>query len=131
MTQHFNEKNFNEEVIEASNSKPVLVDFFASWCGPCQAQSPIIDELAESFEEKAIIGKIDTGTSQRIAADYRVMSIPAIMIFKNGEVVENFVGMQSKEILEKAVTDRTRQISERDYHSNNGPARPSRQPNAG
>ena len=103
MTQHFNEKNFNEEVVEASNSKPVLVDFFASWCGPCQAQSPIIDELAESFEEKAIIGKIDTGTSQRIAADYRVMSIPAIMIFKNGEVVENFVGMQSKEILEKAV----------------------------
>ena len=103
MTQHFNEKNFNEEVVEASNSKPVLVDFFASWCGPCQAQSPIIDELAESCKEKAIIGKLDTGASQRIAADYGVMSIPTILLFKNGKVVENLVGLQLKEILEKAV----------------------------
>ncbi|MEA2065251.1 MAG: thioredoxin [Patescibacteria group bacterium] len=103
MTQHFNEKNFNEEVIKASNSKPVLVDFFASWCGPCQAQSPTIDELAESFKEKAVIGKLDVGEFKQIAADYGVMSIPAIMIFKNEKVVENFVGLQTKEILENAV----------------------------
>lgn len=103
MAQHFNGQNFNKDVIEASNSMPILVDFFATWCGPCRDQSPIINELAEDFKEKAVIGKIDVGKFQQIAAEYGVMSIPAIMIFKNGKVVENFIGLQSKETLENAV----------------------------
>lgn len=103
MTKHFNDGNFNQEVIEASRIKPVLVDFFAVWCGPCKMMAPIIDELAKDMDEKAVIGKLDTEEAQVVAAKYGIMSIPTIMIFRNGEVRETMVGLQSKDSLSAAV----------------------------
>ena len=97
MSQKFNNENFEIEVIEISKEKPVLVDFFASWCGPCKMQAPIIDEVAEELGEKASIGKLDTEESPEISQKYQVMSIPTIILFKDGEVKETMVGMRSKE----------------------------------
>jgi thioredoxin 1 len=97
MTMHFTDENFEQEVIGVSKEKPVLVDFFALWCGPCKLQGPIIDEVAEEIGDKAIVGKLNTEEAANTAAQYEVMSIPTLLIFKDGKVVENFIGLQSKE----------------------------------
>lgn len=96
MAKHFNDGNFQTDVIEASKSKPVLVDFFASWCGPCIMQGPIIEELAGEMDGKAHVGKLDTEESGMTAMKYGVMSIPTLLVFRNGEVVKQMVGLQSK-----------------------------------
>lgn len=101
MAKVFNDDNFSEEVIEASKEKPVLVDFFAVWCGPCQAQSPIIDEVAKEIDDKAIVGKLNIDEAQKIAEDYNVMSVPTIILFKDGQVKETLTGLQAKENLLK------------------------------
>lgn len=103
MSQNFTDQNFQEEVIEASRQKPVLVDFYASWCGPCQIQGPIIDELAEEMQGKAAIGKMDTEEAKDISLRYQVMSIPTILIFRNGEIKESLVGLQPKEALKESL----------------------------
>ncbi len=103
MAFQFTDENFAKEAIEASKEKPVLVDFFASWCGPCKMQGPIVDELAELMGDKAIIGKLDTESAQQIASQYGVMSIPTLLIFRNEKVVEQMVGLQSKEALEEVL----------------------------
>ncbi|MFH0840884.1 MAG: thioredoxin [bacterium] len=99
MTKHFTDDNFQQEVIEASKEKPVLVDFFAVWCGPCQMQAPIIDEVAKELGEEAVVGKLNTEQAQQTAANYGVMSIPTLLIFRNGEIVKTFVGLMPKETL--------------------------------
>ena len=93
-------KNFEQEVL---NSKtPVLIDFYADWCGPCKMMSPIIDEIAGELQEKAKVGKIHVDENQDLAIEYNVMSIPTIMIFKEGKPAKTFVGVRSKsEILEE------------------------------
>lgn len=105
MSKHFTTAAFNQEVIEASRTKPVLVDFFAVWCGPCQMMSPIIDQLADTVGDKAVVGKVDTEQEPELAEKYNVMSIPTLIIFKNGEPVETLMGVQSlsflTEVLEK------------------------------
>ncbi len=103
MAKHFNDVNFKTEVIEASNIKPVLVDFYAEWCGPCKVQGPIIEELAKAIGDKASIGKIDTEEAIRIAQEYNIMSIPTLMIFRNGKAVETFVGVQTGDFLAHAI----------------------------
>lgn len=103
MAQNFTDVNFKQEVITGSKSKPVLVEFFASWCGPCKLQGPIIDEVAEEIGDKAIVGKLNTEEAADTARKYGVMSIPNSLIFKDGEVVENLVGLQSKESLVEAI----------------------------
>lgn len=99
MTQEFTQDNFAAEVIEASKNKPVLVDFFASWCGPCQIQGPIVEEISQEIEGKAIIGKLNTENAMDITKQFGIMSIPTIMIFRNGNPAERFTGVQDKSTL--------------------------------
>lgn len=87
--------NFQATVLDVKG-KLVLVDFWAPWCGPCQMQGPIIDELAGEIADKAVIGKVNVDDNQELAGKYGIMSIPALIIFKDGEVVENMVGVHQK-----------------------------------
>jgi thioredoxin 1 len=91
--------NFDREVLK--NSKPVLVDFWAVWCGPCQMQGPIVEEVASAMDGKAIVGKLNVDENPTTAQKFSIMSIPTIMIFKSGTVAKQFVGIQSKETLLK------------------------------
>lgn len=99
MAHVFTDDNFEKDVIEQSKSKPVLVDFFAEWCGPCQAMIPVIDELYKEIGETALVGKLNVDEAQAMASKYGVMSIPTLKIFRNGEIVEDMVGAQSKDNL--------------------------------
>ena len=94
MAKQFTSSNFNAEVL--SSETHVLVDFWATWCGPCRMQGPIIDALAA---EGYNVGKLDVDENPDIARRYNVMSIPTLILFKNGEEVQRFVGVQTKEKL--------------------------------
>lgn len=93
---HFTDKNFEEMVIK--NDKPVLVDFFADWCGPCRAVAPIVEELSGTFEGKALVGKLDVDANPAIAGKYEVMSIPTVILFDKGEEVARQVGFGGKDM---------------------------------
>ena len=97
MTQEFTQDSFATDVIEASKNKPVLVDFFASWCGPCQIQGPIVDEVSDEVGETAIVGKLNTENAMDVARQFGIMSIPTIIVFRNGQPAERFTGVQEKE----------------------------------
>lgn len=97
MAHVFTDQNFDQEVIKSD--KPVLVDFWAPWCGPCQVMIPIIDELSLEMGDRAKIGKINVDENSAIASKYGVMSIPSIKIFMGGKVVQEFVGVQNKDLL--------------------------------
>jgi thioredoxin 1 len=91
-----NDQNFENEVLKSD--VPVLVDFWAPWCGPCKMMGPIIDEIAKKFEGKAVkIAKLNVDDAASTAEKYNVMSIPTFKIFKSGEIVDEFVGVQSEE----------------------------------
>tara|TARA_B100000809_G_C15009086_1_gene484276 strand:- start:552 stop:872 length:321 start_codon:yes stop_codon:yes gene_type:complete len=90
----FTDDNFEEEVIKSN--KPVLVDYWAAWCGPCKMVGPIVEELADEFSETVKVGKLDIDANQTSAAAQNVMSIPTLLIFKDGEVVAQQVGALSK-----------------------------------
>jgi len=97
MSAVFTDENFEEEVLKSD--MPVMVDFFAQWCGPCKMMAPAIDELAKEYEGKWKIGKIDIDESPETAQKYGITSIPTLKFFKNGEVVDEAVGFQSKDKL--------------------------------
>lgn len=97
MAQQFTDQNFEQEVLKSN--KPALVDFWAAWCGPCQMMEPIIDELAEEMKDKYKVGKLNVDENRETASKYGVMSIPTLIIFKDGKVVKQLVGVQSKESL--------------------------------
>jgi len=97
MAQQFTDQNFEAEVLKSD--KPVLVDFWAAWCGPCQIMGPVIDELAEEMKDKYKIGKLNVDESRETAGKFGVMSIPTLIIFKGGQVAKQLVGVQSKEML--------------------------------
>ncbi len=103
MAIEFTDQNFDLEVIKSD--KPVLVDFWAPWCGPCQMMGPIIDELAEKTGEKAKIGKLNVDENNITATKYGIMSIPSIKIFKGGKIVKEFTGVQAKENLERSLEE--------------------------
>lgn len=91
------DQNFESEVLKST--KPVLVDFWAVWCGPCQVQGPIVEDVAKAMAGKAKVGKLNVDENPQMAQKYSVMSIPTLMVFKNGTVVKQFIGVQSKEAL--------------------------------
>jgi thioredoxin 1 len=99
MEMVFTDQNFDQEVLKSD--KPVLVDFWAPWCGPCQAMGPVIDELAKEFEEKVKVGKLNVDENGTKAQEFGIMSIPSLKIFKDGKIVKEFTGMQSADVLKE------------------------------
>ena len=101
MALEINDKNF-EEIVLKSN-QPVLVDFWAAWCGPCRMVGPIMEELSKDFDGKAVVGKIDVDANQEFAAKYGVRNIPTVLLFKDGELVSRQVGVAPKKTYEDAI----------------------------
>jgi thioredoxin 1 len=99
----FSDDNFATEVLQAS--EPVLVDFWAPWCGPCRMIGPVIEQLAAENAGNVKVGKMNIDESPRTAAGYGVSSIPTLMVFKGGEVVDRFVGVQPKDRLQAALDE--------------------------
>jgi thioredoxin 1 len=92
-------KNNFDQIISDSD-KPVLVDFWAAWCGPCRAVAPVMEELANEYDGKAVIGKVNVDEEGELAAKFRIMSIPTVILFKGGQVVDKIVGARPKEDFE-------------------------------
>ena len=89
-----NDASFEAEVLKSS--QPVLVDFSATWCGPCKQLSPIVDELADEYDGRVKVVKVDVDASQQVAGKYGIMSVPTVLIFNGGEPVETIVGLNAK-----------------------------------
>jgi putative thioredoxin len=95
------DKNFEAEVIEKSKTTPVLVDFWASWCGPCITLKPTLEKIAKEYEGKLILAKAVTDDNSDAASKFSVMSIPSVKLFKDGKVVDEFVGAQPEDTIKK------------------------------
>ena len=101
MALEITDATFDEVVLKSD--KPVLVDFWAAWCGPCRMVGPIMEELSKDFDGKAVVGKIDVDANQEFAAKYGVRNIPTVLLFKDGELVSRQVGVAPKKTYEDAI----------------------------
>ena len=101
MALEITDANFEETVLKSD--KPVMVDFWAAWCGPCRMVGPIIDQIGEEYGDKAVVGKVDVDANQEFAAKYGVRNIPTVLIFQNGEVVGRQVGVAPKTAYTEAI----------------------------
>ena len=101
MAIEITDSNFEEKVLKSS--KPVMVDFWAPWCGPCRMVGPIMDEISDEYADTAVVGKVDVDSNQEFAAKYGVRNIPTVLFFKNGEVVNRQVGVASKATYAEAI----------------------------
>lgn len=99
------EADFATAVLEASGSKPVLVDFWATWCRPCTMMAPVLDELAAAESEKLTVAKVDVETNQELAAEYQITAIPALLLFSEGQPVKRLTGAKSKSALRAELSD--------------------------
>ena len=100
---HFTDANFKKEVLESE--LPVLVDFWAVWCSPCKAIAPAVEELAKEYAKKIKIGKVDVDSNSQIAANYGIMSIPTLIFFRNGKVMDQMAGALTKADLKKKIEE--------------------------
>ena len=98
----FNDQNFDSDVLKAET--PVLVDFWAIWCGPCKAIAPIVEEIANDFSGKLKVGKIDVDSNNQVAMKYVIRSIPTLLLFNNGEVVDQVIGNVGKDSIESMIS---------------------------
>lgn len=94
------DKTFDEII---GSDKPVLIDFWAEWCGPCRMVGPVVEELAGDYEGKAIVAKVDVDSNPEVSFKYGIRSIPTLMVFKNGEMVEKIIGVATKNVLAKKI----------------------------
>jgi thioredoxin 1 len=99
----FTDQNFQDEVLKSQ--QPVLVDFWAPWCGPCKVVGPIVDELAGEYSGKLKVGKLNVDDNQQSAGQYNVMSIPTLIIYKNGQPVKSVIGAQPKDTIKRAIDE--------------------------
>lgn len=97
MAIELNESNFDELVLKSD--KPVIVDLWAEWCGPCRMVGPLVEEISKEYEEKAIVGKLDVDNNPSITARFGIRNIPTILFFKNGQIVDKQVGAVPKQVL--------------------------------
>jgi len=97
----FTDSNFETEVLQSD--QPVLVDFWAEWCMPCRMLAPTIDKIAESYSEKVKVGKLDTDSNREIAIKYQISAIPTVILFKDGQVAQKFVGLKQEREFKEAI----------------------------
>ena len=101
MALEITDANFDELVLKSS--KPVMVDFWAEWCGPCRMLGPIIEEVSKDYEGKAVVGKLDVDSNQEFAAKFGVRNIPTVLVFKDGELVTRQVGVSPKNVYAESI----------------------------
>ncbi len=102
MAEIFNDANFEEKVLKSE--KPVLVDFYADWCGPCKMMGPVVEEIAKEYGDSVVVGKLDIDDNMITAQSYKVMTIPTLIVFKNGLPVETSIGVVPKGKLVEMIT---------------------------
>lgn len=103
MEKKFTRANFEAEVLQSD--KPVLVDFYADWCGPCKMMAPLVDQLAEEYDGKVVVGKLNIDDEEDIAVKYHVMTIPTLAVFRGGELIDKLIGVNKREDV-KAMLDK-------------------------
>ena len=103
MEKKFTTENFEAEVLKAD--KPVFVDFYADWCGPCRMMAPLVEELARDMAGEEVVGKLNVDDCEEIAVRYGVMNIPTLIVFKNGKEAGRVLGVQSREVLERMIRE--------------------------
>lgn len=100
-TVEFTDGNFDTEVLQSK--QPVLVDFWAEWCGPCKALSPVIDELATDYKGRVKVGKVDTDANREVSVRFSVSAIPTVILFDKGQILQKFVGLRGKKEFQQAL----------------------------